>query len=85
MVDPEVDALIAAHSTAVGCTRRVILAQEVVDRTLLALVNEGFKIVEEGIAQRESDTDIVFIYGCAYPACTSTSRHAVLVQCPGRS
>ena len=37
------------------------------DRCLLPLVNEGFKCLEEGIAQRESDIDIIFLYGYGFP------------------
>ena len=67
MNDPEVEAMIVAHSAKLGRARRVLEPCEVIDRALLSLVNEGFKIVEEGIAQRESDVDIVYIYGYGYP------------------
>ena len=65
--DGEVAAMIEAHSAALGMARRPIAPSEVLDRTLLSMVNEGFKIVEEGIAQRESDVDIVYIYGYGFP------------------
>ena len=38
------------------------------DRVLLPLINEGFKCVEEGIAQRESDVDMVYLFGYGWPA-----------------
>jgi 3-hydroxyacyl-CoA dehydrogenase len=65
--DPEVEAMIVAHSAKLGRARRVLEPCEIVDRALLSMANEGFKIVEEGIAQRESDVDIVYIYGYGYP------------------
>lgn len=65
--DPEVEAMILEHSRSLGITRREISADEIVDRCLLSMVNEGFKIVEEGIAQRESDCDVVYLYGYGFP------------------
>ena len=65
--DPEVVAMIEAHSAALGMARREISAEEVLDRCLLPLVNEGFKVLEEGIAQRESDIDVVYLYGYGFP------------------
>ena len=40
---------------------------EIVERVLFPLVNEGFKILEEGIAQRPSDIDVVYLYGYGWP------------------
>jgi len=65
--DEQVEDLIVEHSKSIGMARRSISPQEITDRTLLGLVNEGFKIVDEGIAQRESDVDIVYIYGYGFP------------------
>jgi len=59
--------MIRTHSDAEGIARRDISEKEVLDRCLLPLVNEGFKCLEEGIAQRESDIDIVFLYGYGFP------------------
>ena len=47
--------------------RRTIAADEIVERTMLALVNEGAKILEEGKALRASDIDVVYVYGYGYP------------------
>ncbi|MEM7744969.1 MAG: 3-hydroxyacyl-CoA dehydrogenase NAD-binding domain-containing protein, partial [Pseudomonadota bacterium] len=47
--------------------RREIGAEEIVDRCLLALVNEGAKILEEGIALRASDIDVTYVYGYGFP------------------
>ena len=53
---------------ALGVKRREIDAGEIVDRLIYALINEGMKIVEEGIAQRPSDVDVVYVYGYGFPA-----------------
>lgn len=48
---------------AKGITARAFEDKEIVERTVFPLINEGFKILEEGMAQRPSDIDIVFAYG----------------------
>ena len=50
-----------------GFARRDISDEEIVDRCILGLVNEGAKILEEGVAQRSSDMDIVYINGYGFP------------------
>ena len=65
--DPAVDAIIAAHRNAIGAAPRRIGRDEIVDRSILALVNEGARIVEEGIAQRASDVDVVYLTGYGFP------------------
>jgi len=65
--DPVVEQLLVEHSAAEGFTRRDVGPSEVVDRLLLPLVNEGFKCLEQGIAQRESDVDMVFLFGYGFP------------------
>jgi 3-hydroxyacyl-CoA dehydrogenase len=65
--DPAVDAIIDAYRKEIGSTPRRIAADEIVDRCLLALVNEGARIVEEGIAQRASDIDVVYLAGYGFP------------------
>jgi 3-hydroxyacyl-CoA dehydrogenase len=50
-----------------GVTPREISDQEIVERTLYTMVNEGAKILEEGMAQRASDIDVVWIYGYGWP------------------
>jgi 3-hydroxyacyl-CoA dehydrogenase len=65
--DPAVDAIIAAHRDEMGGTPRRIDAGEIVDRCILALVNEGARIVEEGIALRASDIDVVYVAGYGFP------------------
>jgi len=62
-----VDAMVVGHSGAIGVPRRAIPDQEIVERLVYALVNEGAKILEEGIAQRASDIDMVYLSGYGFP------------------
>jgi len=62
-----VDAMIVLHSADTGVTRRQISDLEIVERLVYALVNEGARILEEGIALRASDIDIVYLYGYGFP------------------
>ena len=66
--DPEVEAVIEKAAADAGIERREITDEEIVDRTMLALVNEGAKLLEEGIAQRASDIDVVYVNGYGFPA-----------------
>ncbi len=66
--DPEVDALIEQIAAAQGIARRVITEEEIIERTQYALINEGAKILEEGIALRAVDIDIIYLSGYGYPA-----------------
>lgn len=66
--DPEVDALIERAAAEAGIKRRAIDEQEIVERTMYALVNEGAKILDEGFALRAVDIDIIYVNGYGYPA-----------------
>jgi 3-hydroxyacyl-CoA dehydrogenase len=66
--DPEVTALIEAASTELGIRRRAIGDQEILDRLLHPLVNEGARILDEGVAIRAGDIDIVYVNGYGFPA-----------------
>jgi len=66
--DPEVDALVQAESERLGFTRRDIGTEEILERCLLALVNEGAKILEENIAANSRDIDLVYLNGYGFPA-----------------
>jgi 3-hydroxyacyl-CoA dehydrogenase len=66
--DPVVDEMIEAAAAEFGIARREISDDEIVDRLISALVDEGRKILDEGIAQRSSDIDVVYIYGYGFPA-----------------
>lgn len=65
--DPEVDAMIAEFRQEQGITPREISDQEILERCMYVMVNEGAKILEEGIANRSLDIDIVWIYGYGFP------------------
>jgi 3-hydroxyacyl-CoA dehydrogenase len=65
--DPEVAALVEEEGLKLHGSRRVIGTGEIVDRCMLALVNEGAKILEEGIALRASDIDVTYVYGYSFP------------------
>ena len=64
---PVVQAVIDEFARKKGITRREIGDEEIVERTLYTMVNEGAKILEEGIAQRASDIDVVWVYGYGWP------------------
>ncbi|VVP86207.1 Fatty acid oxidation complex subunit alpha [Pseudomonas fluorescens] len=66
--DPEVDGLIERIASGLGYQRRAISEQEVVERSLLALVNEGAKILQEQIADSSQDIDRVYLNGYGFPA-----------------
>jgi 3-hydroxyacyl-CoA dehydrogenase len=66
--DPEVTALIEGVSRELGIKRRAIGDEEILDRLLHPLVNEGARILEEGIAIRASDIDVVYVNGYGFPA-----------------
>ncbi len=65
--DPEVEKLIADKASGKGINRRTISDQEILERTLYPMVNEGALILEEGIAERPSDIDIVWTNGYGFP------------------
>src|SRR4051794_10282029 len=64
---PVVQQIIEDFAKKQGVERREISDQEIVERTLYSMVNEGAKILEEGIAQRASDIDVVWVYGYGWP------------------
>ncbi|MBL8207386.1 MAG: enoyl-CoA hydratase/isomerase family protein [Blastocatellia bacterium] len=66
--DPEVTALIEELTANAGIQRREISKEEIIERTIYALVNEGAKILEEGIALRAVDIDIIYLMGYGFPA-----------------
>lgn len=66
--DPEVEALIRAVSAEQGIERRAIPDEEILARTQYALINEGARLLGEGIARRASDIDLVYLHGYGYPA-----------------
>jgi 3-hydroxyacyl-CoA dehydrogenase len=63
----QVNAMIVQHSADLGIARRKISDQEIVERLVYSLVNEGASILEEGIALRASDIDMVYLTGYGFP------------------
>jgi 3-hydroxyacyl-CoA dehydrogenase len=68
MPDPEVLALIERAARAAGIHRRPITNEEVIERTIYALINEGARVLEEGYASRAADIDVVYTNGYGFPA-----------------
>ena len=64
---PVVQRIIEDFAKKQGVERRQISDQEIIERTLYTMVNEGAKILEEGMAQRASDIDVVWVYGYGWP------------------
>lgn len=67
VVDPEVSAMIKAAATRLGVERRKIEADEIIERCICALIVEGAKILDEGIALRSGDIDVVWTNGYGFP------------------
>jgi 3-hydroxyacyl-CoA dehydrogenase len=63
-----VEKLIEQTAQEAGIPRRRITTEEILERTLYALINEGARILEEGIALRAVDIDIIYINGYGFPA-----------------
>ena len=66
-LNPEVEALTQKYAEEYGIKRRKITPKEIEERCLFSLINEGFKIVEEGIAIRASDVDVVYTSAFGFP------------------
>jgi 3-hydroxyacyl-CoA dehydrogenase len=65
--DPEVQRLIEETSARLGVERRPIGKDEIIERMIYPMINEGARILEEGIALRPGDIDVVWIYGYGWP------------------
>ena len=65
--DPEVQALIDNESAKLGITRRDIEPQEIIERCIYGLITEGARILDDGIAARSSDIDVVWTNGYGFP------------------
>ena len=68
--DPEVEQMIRDFGAAQGIEQRKVTDQEILERCLLPMVNEGAKILDEGIAIRASDIDVVWVNGYGWPVYT---------------
>lgn len=65
--DPEVERIIRDAAARLGVARRDIGTQEIVERTVFPMINEGARILEEGIAARPGDIDVIWVYGYGWP------------------
>ena len=65
--DPEVNALIGSLAGAAGIPQRAIDDREIVERSILALVNEGARALADGVAARASDIDVIYVNGYGFP------------------
>ena len=66
--DPAIEALIVAHSRAAGIERRELTDAEIVERCVYSMINEGAKILGEGVAARPVDIDMVWLHGYGFPS-----------------
>ena len=65
--NPEVDMLITGASARLGFKRRTIDRQEITERLIFPMINEGAKILDEGVAYRPGDIDVIWVYGYGWP------------------
>ncbi|MBX6368604.1 MAG: 3-hydroxyacyl-CoA dehydrogenase, partial [Rhodospirillales bacterium] len=68
LADPEVEKIILDASSRLGVARRPIGREEILERMLYPMINEGARILEEGIASRPGDIDVIWIYGYGWPS-----------------
>jgi 3-hydroxyacyl-CoA dehydrogenase len=66
--DPEVEALIEKTAKEAGIERRTITSEEIIERCIYVMINEGARILEEGHASRASDIDAIYFSGYGFPA-----------------
>jgi 3-hydroxyacyl-CoA dehydrogenase len=66
--DPDVTTIIERTATAAGISRGPKSDQEILERCLYALINEGARVLEEGIASRAADIDVIYLSGYGFPA-----------------
>jgi len=66
--DPEVEAIIRQSAAEKGIEQREISDQEIIERCFYSMVNEGAKILEEGMAIRASDIDVIWLNGYGFPS-----------------
>ena len=65
--DPEVERTILDASSRVRIARRAIAQEEILERMIYPMINEGARILEEGIAARPGDIDVIWVYGYGWP------------------
>jgi 3-hydroxyacyl-CoA dehydrogenase len=65
--DPEVEQIIVNASRRLGIPRRPIDRKEILERLVFPMINEGARILDEGVATRASDIDVIWVYGYGWP------------------
>lgn len=75
MSSPKVEAMIKEEAAKLGLEQREISEEEIIQRCIYPLINEGALILEEGIAQRPSDIDVVYAFGYAFPVAKGGPMH----------
>lgn len=65
--DPEVERILALASKKAGIERRAIDRAEILERLIFPMINEGFRVIEEGIVERPSDIDVIWLNGYNWP------------------
>jgi 3-hydroxyacyl-CoA dehydrogenase len=81
--DPEVDRIMAELAASFGIARRSDISdEEIVERCLYPMINEGARILEEGIAYRAGDIDVVWLNGYGFPAVRGGPMHTANVVGP---
>jgi 3-hydroxyacyl-CoA dehydrogenase len=73
--DPEVAELIAAERARRGAVAATISKDEIVERLVFPMINEGARILAEGVARRASDIDVIWVYGYGFPAWRGGPMH----------
>ncbi len=73
--DPEVEKIILDAAAKKGIKRRPISKQEIIERTIYPMINEGARILEEGIAARPGDIDVIWLYGYGWPVWRGGPMH----------
>ena len=73
--DPDVMGIICQVADDLNVVRKELSDEEILNRHLFALINEGMKILEEGIAQRPGDIDVVYVFGYGFPAYKGGPMH----------
>ena len=68
IADPAVDALIESVAQSLNVARRRFTPEEILDRTLLPVVNEGVRLFDEGVAAHPADIDVILAHGYGWPA-----------------
>jgi 3-hydroxyacyl-CoA dehydrogenase len=66
--DPEVESMIRVEAAKLGIEQRTFGDREIVERVVYPLINEGARVLDEGVAQRPGDIDIAYVFGYGFPA-----------------